>query len=48
MIKEKIVINDNIYEKELQKYKNFIFHIIEQDFQKAKRFKRKEDDEEEE
>ena len=40
IIKEKIVIDDNIYEVELQKYKNFIYHIIEQDKQKAKRFKR--------
>ena len=48
MIKEKIVINDNIYEHELQKFKNFIYHIIEQDLEKAKRFKRKDDDDEEE
>ena len=41
MIKEKIVINDSYFEPELKKYKNFIYHIIEQDKQKAKRFKRK-------
>jgi hypothetical protein len=41
MIKEKIVLDDNIYYKEEQKYKQFIYHIIEQDKQKAKRFERK-------
>jgi len=41
MIKEKIVLNDKIYYKEEQKYKQFIYHIIEQDKQKAKRFERK-------
>lgn len=40
MIKEKIVLNDSVYEQEYLKYKNFIYHIIEQDKQKAKRFKR--------
>ena len=45
MIKEKIVLNDNVYEPELIKYRNFIYHIIEQDKQKAKRFKRESEDE---
>ena len=45
MIKEKIVINDSIYEEEKIKYKNFIYHIIEQDKEKAKRFKRKNNEE---
>ena len=40
MIREKIVIDDSRYPKELQKYKDFIYHIIEQDKQKAKRFER--------
>ena len=40
MIREKIVLDDTRYAKELQKYKNFIYHIIEQDKEKAKRFKR--------
>ena len=40
MIKEKIVLNDSVYEQEYLKYKNFIYHIIEQDKKKAKRFKR--------
>lgn len=43
IIREKIVIDDSRYPRELQKYKNFIYHIIEQDKQKAKRFNRKED-----
>ena len=38
MIKEKIVIDDSRYPKELQKYKNFIYHIFEQDKEKARRF----------
>ena len=46
MIKEKIVINDSLYEEEFQKYKNFIYHIIEQDKEKAKRFQRKGEEEE--
>ena len=41
IIKEKIVLNDSNYEPELIKYRNFIYHIIEQDKQKAKRFTRK-------
>ena len=41
MIREKIVIDDSRYPKEVQKYKDFIYHIIEQDKQKAKRFARK-------
>ena len=41
IIKEKIVIDDSRYPKEIQKYKNFIYHIIEQDKEKAKRFERK-------
>ena len=40
MIREKIVIDDTRYPKELQKYKDFIYHIIEQDKEKAKRFQR--------
>ena len=40
IIKEKIVIDDNRYAMEERKYKDFIYHIIEQDKQKAKRFKR--------
>ena len=40
VIREKIVIDDSRYPKEVQKYKNFIYHIIEQDKEKAKRFKR--------
>ena len=40
MIKEKIVIDDSRYPKEVQKYKDFIYHIIDQDKQKAKRFER--------
>ena len=40
MIREKIVLDDTRYARELQKYKNFIYHIIEQDKEKAKRFKR--------
>ena len=40
MIREKIVIDDTRYAKELQKYKDFIYHVIEQDKEKAKRFKR--------
>ena len=40
MIREKIVIDDTRYPKELQKYKDFIYHIIEQDKEKAKRFLR--------
>ena len=41
IIKEKIVIDDNRYAIEEQKYKDFIYHIIDQDKQKAKRFERK-------
>ena len=41
IIREKIVIDDTRYPREQQKYKNFIYHIIEQDKQKAKRFERK-------
>ena len=41
IIKEKIVIDDSRYPKEFQKYKNFIYHIFEQDKEKAKRFERK-------
>ena len=41
MIREKIVIDDTRYPKEFQKYKDFIYHIIDQDKEKAKRFKRK-------
>ena len=40
MIREKIVLDDTRYAKELQKYKNWIWHIIEQDKEKAKRFPR--------
>ena len=40
MIREKIVIDDSRYPREMQKYKNFIYHIIEQDKEKAKRFER--------
>ena len=40
VIKEKIVIDDSRYPKEVQKYKDFIYHIIDQDKQKAKRFER--------
>ena len=41
MIREKIIIDDSRYPRELQKYKDFIYHIIEQDKEKAKRFERK-------
>ena len=41
MIREKIVIDDSRYPREVQKYKNFVYHIIEQDKEKAKRFERK-------
>ena len=41
VIREKIVIDDTRYARELQKYKDFIYHVIEQDKEKAKRFKRK-------
>ena len=41
IIKEKIVIDDNRYQKEEQKYKDFIYHIIDQDKQAAKRIKSK-------
>ena len=41
IIREKIVIDDTRYGRELQKYKDFIYHIIEQDKEKAKRFPRK-------
>ena len=41
IIKEKIVIDDNRYQKEEQKYKDFIYHIIDQDKQAAKRIKTK-------
>ena len=40
IIREKIVIDDTRYEREVQKYKDFIYHIIDQDKEKAKRFKR--------
>ena len=40
IIREQILI-DYKYSKELKKYKNFIYHIFEQDKQKAKRFERK-------
>ena len=43
IIREKIVIDDTRYAKEVQKYKDFIYHIIEQDKEKAKRFKRRQD-----
>ena len=38
MIKEKIVIDDSRYQKEYQKYKDFIYHIFDQDKEKAKRY----------
>ena len=41
MIREKIVIDDTRYPREVQKYKDFIYHIIDQDKEKAKRFERK-------
>ena len=41
MIREKIIIDDNRYPREIQKYKDFIYHIFEQDKQKAKRFERR-------
>ena len=41
VIREKIVIDDSRYPKEVQKYKDFIYHIIEQDKEKAKRFERR-------
>ena len=41
IIREKIVIDDTRYAREVQKYKDFIYHVIEQDKEKAKRFKRK-------
>ena len=41
VIREKIVLDDSQYPRELQKYKDFIYHIIEQDKQKAKRFERR-------
>ena len=44
VIREKIVIDDSRYPKEVQKYKDFIYHIIEQDKEKAKRFERKKKD----
>ena len=40
IIREKIVIDDTRYHREVQKYKDFIYHIIDQDKEKAKRFKR--------
>jgi hypothetical protein len=40
MIREKIVIDDSRYPKEVQKYKDFIYHIFDQDKEKAKRFER--------
>ena len=43
IIREKIVIDDTRYAKEVQKYKDFIYHIINQDKEKAKRFKRRND-----
>ena len=47
MIREKIVLDDTRYARELQKYKNFIYHIIEQDKEKAKRFPRENENQEE-
>ena len=41
IIREKIVIDDTRYPREVQQYKNFIYHIIEQDKEKAKRFERR-------
>ena len=41
MIREKIVIDDSRYPREVQKYKDFIYHIIDQDKEKAKRFERR-------
>ena len=41
IIKEKIVLDDYRYSKEEKKYKDFIYHIFDQDKEKAKRFKRK-------
>ena len=38
IIREKIVIDDTRYDREVQKYKDFIYHIIDQDKEKAKRF----------
>ena len=40
IIREKIVIDDTRYDREVQKYKDFLYHIIDQDKEKAKRFKR--------
>ena len=40
MIKEKIVIDDSRYPKELQKYKDFIYHIFDQDIEKARRIEK--------
>ena len=40
IIREKIVIDDTRYDRKVQKYKDFIYHIIDQDKEKAKRFKR--------
>ena len=40
IIREKIVIDDTRYDREVQKYKDFIYHIIDQDKEKAKRFER--------
>ena len=45
MIKQNIVIDDSRYPRELQKYKDWIYHIFEQDKEKAKRFKRKNESE---
>ena len=41
IIKEKIVLDDYRYSKEEKKFKDFIYHIFDQDKEKAKRFKRK-------
>ena len=40
MIREKIVIDDSKYQDEYRKYKDFIYHIFEQDKEKAKRYER--------
>ena len=40
MIKEKIVLDDERYSREEKEYKEFIYHIFDQDKEQAKRFKR--------
>ena len=40
MIKEKIVLDDERYYREEKEYKEFIYHIFDQDKEQAKRFKR--------